>query len=167
MNSTSFTSYQRLTLKGMDNQSLINLIRQSAANFPDTSLIITPRIDQSGQAYYWAGLRYGNTKLDFALLLNREIEAFILCFLIKGKDGMTDISSNSPDPTMTRGINWLQSHMYRHLEYVQQTQDFIRYSNGRTFQNRKLTFPFGSIVYSQEIDNELEDFCLRRAGQNG
>ena len=150
MNSTSFTSYQRLALKGMDNQSLINLIRQAAANFHDTSLIITPRIDQSGQAYYWTGLRYGNTELDFALLLNQEIEAFILCFLIKG-----DISSYSPDPTMTRGINWLQSHMYRHLEYSQQTQDFIRYSKGRTFKNKKLTFPFGSIVYSHEIENIL------------
>ena len=155
MNSTSFTSYQRLTLKGMDNTSLINLIRQASTNFPDTSLIITPRIDQSGQAYYWTGLRYGNTELDFALLLNREIEAFILCFLIKGKDGIADISSYSPDPTMTRGINWLQSHLYRHLEYAQQTHDFIRYSKGRTFQNKKLTFPFGSIVYSQEIDNVL------------
>ena len=151
----NYAPIQRLTLKGMDNQSLIHLIRQAAANFQDTTLIITPRIDQSGQAYYWTGLRYGNTELDFALLLNREIEAFILSFLIKGRNGMTDISSYSPDPTMTRGINWLQSHMYRHLEYVQQTQDFIRYSNGRTFQNRKLTFPFGSIVYSQEIESVL------------
>ena len=149
------TPIQRLTLKGMDNQSLINLIRQASTNFPDTSLIITPRIDQSGQAYYWTGLRYGSSELDFALLLNREIEAFILCFLIKGRDSMTDISNYSPDPTMTRGINWLQSHMYRHLEYSQQTQDFIRYSNGRTFQNKKLKFPFGSIVYSQEIENVL------------
>ena len=149
----NYTPYQRLTLKGMNNQSLIHLIRQASTNFPDTSLIITPRTDQSGQAYYWTGLRYGTTELDFTLLLNREIEAFILCFLINGRDGMTDISSYSPDPTMTRGINWLQSHMYRYLEYSQQTQDYIRYSNGRTFQNRKLTFPFGSIVYSQEIDN--------------
>ena len=129
----NYTPYQRLTLKGMDNQSLINLIRQASTNFPDTSLIITPRIDQ----------------------LNREIEAFILSFLIKGRNGMTDISDYTPDPTMTRNINWLQSHMYKHLEYSQQTQDFIRYSNGRTFQNRKLTFPFGSIVYSQEIENVL------------
>ena len=147
------TPIQRL--KGMDNQSLINLIRQASTNFPDTSLIITPRIDQSGQAYYWTGLRYGSTELDFVLLLNREIEAFILSFLIKGRDGMTDISDYTPDPTMTRGINWLQSHLYRHLEYTQQTQDFIRYSNGRTFQNKKLTFPFGSIIYSQEIENVL------------
>lgn len=153
MNSTSFTSYQRLALKGMGTEQLIQLIRQAAANFPDTSLIITPRIEQSGQAYYWTGLRYGSTELDFALLLNREIEAFILSFLIKGRDGLTDISSYSPDPTMTRGINWLQSHMYRHLEYSQQTQDFIRYSNGRTFKNKKLTFLHGSIVYSQEIES--------------
>lgn len=149
----NYTPYQRLTLKGMDNQSLIHLIRQASTNFPDTSLIVTPRIDQSGQAYYWVGLRYGNTELDFALLLNREIEQMILCFLIKGRDGMTDNSSYSPDPTMTRGINWLQSHMYRHLEYSQQTQDYIRYSNGRTFQNKKLTFLHGSIVYSQEIES--------------
>ena len=147
------TPIQRLTLKGMNNQSLIHLIRQASTNFPDTFLIITPRIDQSGQAYYWTGLRYGNTELDFALSLTREIERMILCFLIKGKDGIADISSYSPDPTMTREINWLQSHLYRHLEYSQQTQDFIRYSKGRTFQNKKLTFPFGSIVYSQEIEN--------------
>ena len=81
----NYTPIQRLTLKGMDNQSLINLIRQTVANFPDTSLIITPRIDQSGQAYYWTGLRYGTTELDFTLLLNREIEAFILCFLFPHK----------------------------------------------------------------------------------
>ena len=147
----NYTPIQRLTLKGMDNQSLINLIRQASSNFPDTSLIVTPRIDQSGQAYCWVGLRYGSTELDFVLLLNREIEAFILCFLIKGKDGLVDVGNFTPDPTMTQGINWLQSHLYRHLEYSQQTQDYIRYSNGRTFQNRKLTFPHGSIVYSQEI----------------
>lgn len=151
----NYAPIQRLTLKGMDNQSLINLIRQAAANFPDTSLIITPRIDQSGQAYYWTGLRYGITELDFALLLNREIEAFILCLLIKGRNGMTDISDCSPDPTMTKGINWLQYHHYRHLEYAQEIRDYIRYSKGRTFRNRKLTFPFGSIVYSQEIESVL------------
>lgn len=33
----NYTPIQRLTLKGMDNQSLINLIRQAAANFQDTS----------------------------------------------------------------------------------------------------------------------------------
>ena len=96
----NYTPIQRLTLKGMDNQSLIHLIRQASTNFPDTSLIITPRIDQSGQPFYWTGLRYGNTELDFALLLNREMEAFILSFLIKGRNGMTDISNCSPDPTM-------------------------------------------------------------------
>ena len=151
----NYTPIQRLALKGMDNQSLINLIRQASTNFPDTSLIITPRIDQSGQAYYWTGLRYGITELDFALLLNREIEAFILCLLIKGRNGMTDISDCSPDPTMTKGINWLQYHHYRHLEYAQEIRDYIRYSKGRTFRNRKLTFPFGSIVYSQEIESVL------------
>lgn len=151
----NYTPIQRLTLKGMATEQLIKLIRKAAANFPDTSLIVTPRIDQSGQAYYWVGLRYGSTELDFALLLNREAESFILCFLLKGRDGLTDISDYSPDPTMTMGIDWLQSHLYRHLEYSQQTQDYIRYSNGRTFKNRKLTFPFGSIVYSQEIENIL------------
>ena len=152
MNSTPI---QRLTLKGMDTEQLIQLIREAAANFPDTSLIVTPRIDQSGQAYYWVGLRYGSTELDFVLLLNREIEAFILCFLLKGKDGLTDISDYSPDPTMTSEINWLQYHHYRHLEYAQEIRDYIRYSKGRTFRNRKLTFPFGSIVYSQEIESVL------------
>ncbi len=155
MNTQPLTPHQRLTLKGMDTEQLIQLIREAAANFPDTSLIVTPRIDQSGQAYYWVGLRYGSTELDFVLLLNRETEQLILCFLIKGIDGLTDISDYSPDPTMTRGINWLQSHHYRHLEYAQQTRDYIRYSKGRTFRNRKLTFPFGSIVYSQEIESVL------------
>ncbi len=155
MNTQPLTPHQRLTLKGMDTEQLIQLIREAAANFPDTSLIVTPRIDQSGQAYYWVGLRYGSTELDFVLPLNRKIEAFILCFLLKGKDGLTDISDYSPDPTMTRGINWFQYHHYRHLEYAQEIRDYIRYSKGRTFRNRKLTFPFGSIVYSQEIESVL------------
>lgn len=64
---------------------LIQLIREAAANFPDTSLIVTPRIDQSGQ-----------TSLIY-----------------------------SPDPTMTRGINWLQSHHYRHLEYSQEIESVL------------------------------------------
>ena len=152
MNSTPI---QRLTLKGMDTEQLIQLIREAAANFPDTSLIVTPRIDQSGQAYYWFGLRYGSTELDFVLLLNREIEAFILCFLLKGKDGLTDISDYSPDPTMTRAINWLQSPHYTPLEYAHEMSDYMSSSKGRTFRNRKLTFPFGSIVYSQEIESVL------------
>ena len=147
MNNTTFIPYQRLELQSMSTEKLINIIRIAAENYPDTSLILTPRIDQSGQAYYWTGLRYGEcTELDF-----KEIEAFILCFLLKGKDGLVDVGNFTPDPTMTHGINWLQSHMYRHLEYCQGLKDFIRTSNGRTFQNRKLTFPYGSIIYSQEI----------------
>ena len=136
----------------MSTEKIISIIRVAATNYDDTSLILTPRIDQSGQAYYWTGLRYGEcTELDFKLMLNREIESFILCFLLKGKDGSLDISDYTPDPTMTRGIDWLQYHQYRHLEYSQGVKDFIRTSNGRTFQNRKLTFPHGSIIYSQEI----------------
>ena len=131
MNNQSFIPYQRLELKNMSTEKIISIIRVAATNYDDTSLILTPRIDQSGQAYYWTGLRYGEcTELDFKLCLNKEIES---------------------DPTMTHGINWLQYHQYRHLEYCQGFNDFIRTSNGRTFQNRKLTFPHGSIIYSQEI----------------
>ena len=154
MQNQSFIPYQRLDLKGMTTSALVNLIGVTATNFQGTSLILTPRIDQSGQAYYWIGLRYGGcTELDFKLCLNKEIESFILCFLMKGKDGLVDVGNFTPDPTMTHGINWLQSHMYRHLEYCQGFKDFIRTSNGRTFQNRKLTFPYGSIIYSQEIND--------------
>ena len=136
----------------MSTEQIISIIRVAATGFPDTSLILTPRIDQNWYAYYWTGLRYGGcTELDFKLCLNKEIEAFILCFLLKGKDGLVDVGNFTPDPTMTRGFNWLQYHQYRHLEYAQGVKDFIRTSNGRTFQNRKLTFPHGSIVYSQEI----------------
>ena len=152
MNNASFIPYQRLDLKGMTTSALVNLIGVAATNFQGTSLILTPRIDQNGYAYYWTGLRYREcTELDFKLMLNREIESFILCFLVKGKDGLLDISDYTPDLTMTRGIDWLQYHQYRHLEYCQGFKDFIRTSNGRTFQNRKLTFPYGSIIYSQEI----------------
>ena len=152
MNSATFVPYQRLELKSMSTEKLLNIIRIAATNYPDTSLILTPRIDQSGQAYYWTGLRYGGcTELDFVLPLNKEIEASILCFLIKGRDGLVDVGNFTPDPRMTQGIDWLSYHQYRHLEYSQGVRDFIRTSNGRTFQNRKLTFPHGSIVYSQEI----------------
>ena len=79
MNNTTFIPYQRLELKSMGTEKLLNIIRIAATNYPDTSLILTPRIDQSGQAYYWTGLRYGGcTELDFKLCLNKEIEAFIL-----------------------------------------------------------------------------------------
>ena len=55
----NYTPIQRLTLKGMDSQSLINLIRQASTNFPDTILIITPRIvlDRSQIRQYRTGLR--------------------------------------------------------------------------------------------------------------
>ena len=152
MNNSTCIPYQRLELKKMSTEKIISIISVAAKNYEDTALILTPRIDQTGQAYYWTGLRYGEcTELDFKLCLNKEIEAFILCFLLKGKDGMVDVSNFTPDPTMTHGINWQQYHQYRHLEYCQGLKDFIRTSNGRTFQNRKLTFPYGSIVYSQEI----------------
>ena len=84
MSNATFVPYQRLELKSMSTGKLLNIIRIAAENYPDTSLILTPRIDQSGQAYYWTGLRYGGcTELDFNLSLNKEIEAFILCFHIK------------------------------------------------------------------------------------
>ena len=152
MNNQSFIPYQRLELKSMSTEKIISIIRIAAKNYDDTSLILTPRIDQSGQAYYWTGLRYGGcTELDFKLCLNKEIEAFILCFLLKGKDCLVDVGNFTPDLAMTHGTNWLQYHQYRHLEYCQGLKDFLRTSNGRTFQNRKLIFPHGSIVYSQEI----------------
>ena len=152
MNNATFIPYQRLELKSMSTEKIISIIRIAAENYPDTSLILTPRIDQSGQAYYWTGLRCGRCiELDFKLCLNKEIESFILGFLLKGKDGLVNVGNFTPDPKMTHGIDWLQSHLYRHLEYAQTVRDFIRTSNGRTFQNRKLTFPHGSIVYSQEI----------------
>lgn len=76
MNNATFIPYQRLELKNMNTEKIISIIRVSATNCDDTSLIITPRIDQSGQAYYWTGLRYGGcTKLDFKLCLNKEIES--------------------------------------------------------------------------------------------
>ena len=152
MNNTTFIPYQRLELKNMSTEKIISIIRIAAKNYDDTSLILTPRIDQSGQADYWSGLRYGGcTELDFKLLLNREIESFILCFLMNGTDGLVDVGNFTPDSRMTSGIYCLQYHQYRHREYSQGVKDFIRTSNGRTFQNRKLTFPHGSIVYSQEI----------------
>ena len=99
MNNPEFIPYQRLDLKGMTTSALVNLIGVAATNFQGTSLILTPRIDQNGYAYYWTGLRYGEcTELDFKLMLNREIESFILCFLLKGKDGLLDISDYTPDP---------------------------------------------------------------------
>ena len=152
MNNQSFIPYQRLELKNMSTEKIISIIRVAATGFPDTSLILTPRIDQNGYAYYWTGLRYGGyTELDFKLCLNKEIESFILCFLLKGKDGLVDVGNFTPDPTSTHGIHRLQYHQYRHVEYGQGVRDFNRTSNGRTFQNRKLTFPHGSIVYSTEI----------------
>ena len=97
MNNQIFIPYQRLELKSMSTEKLLNIIRIAATNYPDTSLILTPRIDQSGQAYYWTGLRYGGcTELDFKLCLNKEIEAFILCFLIKGRDGLVDVGDFTP-----------------------------------------------------------------------
>ena len=110
MNNSAFIPYQRLELKNMSTEKIISIIRVAAKNYDDTSLILTPRIDQSGQAYYWTGLRYGEyTELDFKLCLNKEIEAFILCFLLKGKDGLVDVGNFTPDPAITHGINWLQS----------------------------------------------------------
>ena len=55
MNSATFVPYQRLELKSMSTEKLLNIIRIAATNYPDTSLILTPRIDQNGQAYYWTG----------------------------------------------------------------------------------------------------------------
>lgn len=51
MNDSTFIPYQRLELKGMGSEKLISIIRIAATNYPDTALILTPRIDQSGQAY--------------------------------------------------------------------------------------------------------------------
>ena len=56
MNDTTFIPYQRLELQSMSTEQLLNIIRIAATNYHDTSLILTPRIDQSGQAYYWTGL---------------------------------------------------------------------------------------------------------------
>ena len=139
MSNQTFIPYQRLELQSMGTEKLLNIIRIAATNYPDTSLILTPRIDQSGQAYYWTGLRYGGcTELDFKLCLNKEIEAFILCFLIKGRDGLVDVGNFTPDNRMIQGIDWLQSHLYRHLEYCQEEKGLsVEVENNGAIKSQK------------------------------
>ena len=139
MSSATFIPYQRLELQSMSTEKLLNIIRIAVENYPDTSLILTPRIDQSGQAYYWTGLRYGGcTELDFVLLLNKEIEAFILCFLLKGRDGLVDVGNFTPDNRMTHGIDWLQSRLYRHLEYCQEEKGLsVEVKNNSAIKSQK------------------------------
>ena len=162
MSNTAFIPYQRLELQSMSTEKLINIIRIAANNYPDTSIILTPRIDQSGQAYYWTGLRYGGcTELDFKQCLNKEIEAFILCFLLKGRDGMVDVGNFTPDNLMTQGIDWLQSHLYRHLEYCQEEKGLsVEVENNGAIKSQKfilytpnkITAPItkrASIIYNQ------------------
>ncbi len=84
MNNTAFIPYQRLELQSMGTEKLLNIIRIAAENYPDTSHILTPRIDQSGQAY-WTGLRYGCTELDFKLCLNKENRSIHTLFPHKGQ----------------------------------------------------------------------------------
>ena len=86
MNTQPFTPHQRLTLKGMDTEQFIQLIREAAASFPDTSLT------------------YRHTE-------NRPVR--------------TDISDLLPRPYNDKGINWLQSHHYRHLEYSQEIESVL------------------------------------------
>ena len=139
MNNMTFIPYQRLELQSMSTEKLLNIIKIAATNYPDTSLILTPRIDQSGQAYYWTGLRYGGcTELDFKLCLNKEIEAFILYFLLNGKDGLVDVGNFTPDSRMTQGIDWLQSHLYRHLEYCQEEKGLsVEVKNNGAIKSQK------------------------------
>ena len=128
MNNQSFTPYQRLELKNMSTEKIISIIRIAAKNYDDTSLILTPRIDQSGQAYYWTGLRFGGcTELEFKLCLNKEIEAFILCFLLKGKDGLVDVGMcslrNPSDGQADIHINRYQQLPTDHSQHIGNVPD--------------------------------------------
>ena len=68
----------RVELRGMNNYEAFDVVRRAVENRKVLRMLVTPGVDKNNCPYYWIGLRYDINEIVFKLLVNEEIEAYIM-----------------------------------------------------------------------------------------
>lgn len=144
----------RVELRGMNNYEAFDVVRRAVENGKVLRMLVTPGVDKNNCPYYWIGLRYDINEIVFKLLVNEEIEAYIMAFL-KGDEEMPEVTSCVPDTVTGNKADWLEEHKMMQSGYAESSKEAMTMSNGRTFLCTKLKFQNGKISYSEEYSDIL------------
>ena len=137
----------RVELRGMNN-------RRAVENRKVLRMLVTPGVDKNNCPYYWIGLRYDINEIVFKLLVNEEIEAYIMAFL-KGDEEMPEVTSCVPYTITGSKADWLEEHKMMQSVHAESSNEVMTISNGRNFLCTKLKFQNGKISYSEEFSDIL------------
>ena len=144
----------RVELRGMNNYEAFDVVRRAVENRKVLRMLVTPGVDKNNCPYYWIGLRYDINEIVFKLLVNEEIEAYIMAFL-KGDEEKPEVTSCVPDTVTGNKADWLEEHKMIQSGYAESSKEAMTMSNGRTFLCTKLKFQNGKISYSEEYSDIL------------
>ena len=144
----------RVELRGMNNCEAFDVVRRAVENGKVLRMLVTPGVDKNNCPYYWIGLRYDMNEIVFKLLVNEEIEAYIMAFL-KGDEEMPEVTSCVPDTVTGNKADWLLEHRIKQSVHAESSNEVMTISNGRNFLCTKLKFQNGKISYSEEYSDIL------------
>ena len=144
----------RVELRGMNNDEAFDVVRRAVENGKVLRMLVTPGVDKNNCPYYWIGLRYGINEIVFKLLVNEEIENYIIAFL-EGDEAMPEVTSCVPDTVTGSKADWLEEHKMMQSLHAESSNEVMTISNGRNFLCTKLKFKNGKISYSEEFSDIL------------
>ena len=148
-------------VKSQNNEELFNLIDEARKrNY--VQLIITPRVDAGRNPYYWVGLRHEMFDLDFKLLINEEIKAYILAYL-RGDEELPTVTNFLPQETNVSFEEWIQEHMATHNPFATAFRDEVSMGMDAYYHSKKLIFRNGKIIYpGVKLDDILSLIYLNK-----
>lgn len=119
-------------------------------------LIITTRVDVAGCGYVWFGIRKGSTELDGKLLLNAQIWAYLLAFLM-GKE-LPKVTEFEPDREICCQSEWL-AEVTAEVEKLTSitSEEYNESEDGIGYLAKKYHFPNGKVVMPAEAMEDITD----------
>lgn len=153
MSNASF-ALRQVTVRAQNTEEYFRILHQAVTS-KDIRLIVTPWTDKDSNPYYWLGVRVEDVELDFKMMLNDEIEKFILAFL-KGEE-LPEVTDFSSKPVEDRD-KWLDGHMKKYRPLADKVHEKLEKSerNGKHYHSKKLLFPHGKIAYhGKEVQDIL------------
>ena len=143
-NQTPFLIRQ-VTVKAQTNEALFKLVEQAIDRKP-VQVIVTPRIDVVGHAYYWMGVRFDRQELNFKLKINEQIGNYILAYL-KGDEPLPTVTEFEPTKTVENAEEWLLQHEAYHSKSAISFKEELAMRGDVNYLTTKLVFMNGKINY--------------------
>lgn len=119
-----------------------------------TTLIVTTRVDVAGCGYVWFGIRKGRTELDGKLLLNAQIWAYLLAFLM-GKE-LPEVTDFKSDKEICCQGEWLVE-VTTEVERLTSisSEEYNESEEGIGYLAKKYHFANGKVVMPAEAMEDI------------